>query len=244
MTIPSVLIATPIYGTEVTASVNVSHHHTIAGLIRDTHFNMAPASFGCDIVRARSRLVRQFLTETECSHLLFWDADVTCPSVMQAGRLIRRLVESDKPIIGCTYPMKRVNWARVTEAVEAGKDPRTGAFDYPLYLSEDRTVQNGALPVDGVPLGFCLISRKCLELLTEHYGPSLIFDDVVNGKSTPTVAIFQLALVDRKLLGEDYSMCWRAREIGMQPWLYCGPDSSLTHVGAMAFEGRSDGFVT
>jgi hypothetical protein len=247
VTEPSVLICTPIHGgSHITGSVNVSHHHVIAGLIRDTHFNLAPASFGGDLVRARSRLVRQFLLDTPCTHLLFLDSDVTFPGgVPQAGRLIRRLVESGKPIVAATYPLKRVRWERVKAAVLAGKDPES-AFEYPLHLAEDTRVVGGCLPVDGVPTGCCMMTRECLELMTEHYAPSLTFDDVVDGKSTPTVAIFQLVIGKgangaRDLLGEDYSVCFRARAIGLQPWLYVGPDSALTHVGMMAFTGREMG---
>jgi hypothetical protein len=245
---PSILIATPIYGTHVTASVNVSHHHTIAGLIRDTHFNLAPASFGCDIVRARSRLVRQFLQETPCTHLLFLDADVTIPSVQQAGRLIRTLVESGHGIAGVTYPMKKINWGRVADAVRAGRDPELGAYDYPLHLAKDRTVTGGFLPVEGVPLGCTLITREVLETMTEHFSPTLTFDDLVDGKTTPTVALFQLMIEKgpggrRDLFGEDYSWCARARSIGFQPMLYVGPDCELSHVGMYAFAGRREGFV-
>jgi hypothetical protein len=248
MSDPQILICTPTYGTHITASINISHHHTIAGLIRDTHFNLAPASFGCDIVRARSRLARQFLQETPFSHLLFWDSDVTVASTQQAGTLIRRLVEADKPIVGCTYPMKRIQWDKVKAAVLAGKDPEAGAYDYPLNLAEDRTVNNGCLPVDGVPMGFCLIKRETLEVMTEHYASTLTFDDVVEGKSTPTVALFQLLIEKnraggRDLLGEDYAFCRRSNAIGLQTHLYCGPDSGLTHVGAYPFRGRPDGFV-
>lgn len=245
---PSICVATPVYGSPVNAFVNVSHHHTIAGLCRDPHFTLAPASFGTDIVRARSRLVRQFLDETAYSHLLFWDADVTCASVEQAGRLIRRLVESERPIIGCTYPMKRIQWGKAAEAVHEGKDPRAGAYDYPLHLAADTRVENGCLRVDGVPLGFCMITRETLETMVSHYGHSLTFEDTVEGVTKATVALFQLTIVRsaaglRELWSEDYSFCHRAKEIGLQSWLYCGPDCELTHVGLFAFEGRRDGFV-
>lgn len=239
---PSILLATPVYGTINSASVAVGHHLIVAGMIRDTHFTLAQAVFGTDLVRARSRLVRQFLHDGDWTHLLFWDADITLSSVAQAGSLLRRLVESGKPIIGCTYPMKRVHFDRL-DKVDDGADPESKVYEYPLHLAADTKVTDGCMAVEGVPLGFTLITRDTLELMCAHYVDALGFDDIVDGQPYPTVALFQLALIDRTLWGEDYSFCWRARQIGIQPWLWVGPGCELGHVGTHLFQGRRDGFV-
>jgi hypothetical protein len=250
VTEPVLYLATPVFGTHLTAQVNVNYHHTLLALAKSPQIQFLPCCFATDIVRARSRLCRQFLQETSGTHLLFWDADVTVPSPPQASRLINHLIQADKDVVGCTYPLRRVSLAGAAKAAAEGRNPESGAYDYPLHTDwaadENRTVTNGCLKVAGLPLGFTLVKRACLETMTEHYAPTLTFDDEVDGKVTPTVALFQLLVETkngrRSLLGEDYSFATRWRAIGGEVNLYLGPDSDLIHVGAIPLHGSREGF--
>ena len=209
-----------------------------------------PCAFATDIVRARSRLIRQFLTETTGTRLLFWDADVTVPSPPQASRLINHLIQSNHDYVGCTYPLRRISFPGAIKAAAEGRNPEDGAYEYPLHTDwaadENRTVTNGCLKVAGLPLGFTLIKRACLETMTEHYAPHLTFDDEVAGKVTPTVALCQLIIETkngrRSLLGEDYSLATRWRAIGGEVNLFLGPDSDLIHLGMIPLHGSREGF--
>ena len=110
---PLIVIGTPCYGTPDTASVSAAYHMAVANLVRDSHFRLLPAVYGCDLVRGRSRLVRQFL-ETRATHLLFWDEDISL-TAEHAGRLIARMVEAElrvpyakQGLVGSVYEAVRV----------------------------------------------------------------------------------------------------------------------------------------
>ena len=233
-----ILIATPVYGSAKSASVAVAYHMAVTSLVRDSHFGILPAVYGCDVIRARSRVVRQFLEETSATHLLWWDAD-TAVDAAQAGRLVARLVDSGEAFVGCTYPKKRVHWGR-----GPGEE---SAYDYPISLAKDGAVdEHACCSVEGLPLGFALCTRSMLQAMARHYGDELGFVDVLEGRSIPTVALFQLARVpdtrEGLLLGEDYSFSHRWRAMGGRCALYVGEDCELGHVGSHVFQGHREGY--
>jgi hypothetical protein len=231
---PRILIATPVQGSPHSASVAAGYHQAVLALVRDSHFNVLPAVYGKDVVRARSRVVRQFL-ETTATHLLWWDADVVVPGA-RAGRLIARLVALGEDFVGCTYPKKRiVRWG--AEAT---------AYDYPISLAADGEVDaRGCCEVEGLPLGFTLCSRATLERMVERYA-DLAITDVVDGVRYRTVPLFQLVREPDEpgglLLGEDYSFAHRWRAMGGRCLLYVGADCELGHVGGHLYQGTAAGF--
>lgn len=236
---PRIVIATPTVGSPSTASIATGYHMALLGLVRDTHFKILAAVHSCDIVRARSRLVRQFLAETDGTHLLWWDAD-TCLTSAQAGRLLGRLVSLDEPFVGCTYPKKSIRWGR-----GSGEDK---AYDYPISLVENSTVDDRAVaPVEGLPLGFALCTRSMLQKMVDRYRPELEFTDVATNPSgrsiqAQTVALFQLTIHEGLLLGEDYAFSHRWRQMGGKFLLYVGEDCELGHLGAHMFQGHRAGY--
>ena len=254
MSAPSILIATPVYGTPDTATVSAAYHMTLVQLLRDPHFHLLPAVYGCDLVRGRSRLVRQFLEETACTHMLFWDEDIAI-SADQAGRLITRMVESGHDFVACTYPKKRLRMDKVEENVVempiADRDCSddimqtvgSSMYEYAFAASEARPAVKGCVEVEGVPLGFAMCSRAMLQRMVDAHSGTLTFTDVVGEQTWPTVALFQLAIEGGKLLGEDYSFCSRWRRLGGKVQLYVGPDCELGHVGAHLYQGRRDGYA-
>lgn len=71
----------------------------------------------------------------------------------------------------------------------------------------------------------------------------LTFLDEQDGKTAPTVALFQLALTKRQeLLSEDLSFCARARAIGLKVHAYFGPGSPVTHHGTHTYRGSIEAF--
>ncbi len=249
---PQIVIATPVYGTPHTASVSVGYHMTVCSLLRDPVFTALPAVHMCDLVRGRSRLVRQFLEETPGTHLLFWDEDVVCPGgAEQAGRLIARMVETGHPFIGCTYRKKVVNVDAVRALDDAPGSQRDSDMlqhleEYAYRATKQAECINGCVEVDAIPLGFALAQRGMLEHMTRAYngGPhGLAFDDEVGDEKKQTLALFQLMIRDGGLLGEDYSFCQRYRDIGGKVQLWAGPDCELDHVGSYVFKGSRGGYV-
>ncbi len=239
---PRILIATPVAGSIASASVAVGYHQAVLGLVRDRHFRVLPCAYGRDVVRVRSRLVRQVLADSAATHVLWWDSDVTI-GAEQAGRLVSRLVSIGEPFVGCTYPKKAIHWDRLGE-VDDGREPEDDAYDYPISLAADaRADARGCVEVEGLPLGFALCRRDMLEAMAARYAAAETFLDVAGPERAPTVALFGLVRTpDGLLLGEDYSFAWRWRQMGGKVLLYVGPDCELGHVGAHLFQGSRAGF--
>jgi hypothetical protein len=108
-------------------------------------------------------------------------------------------------------------------------------------------------------MGFTMITRRCAERMVDVYkdhtwvekvwvpatpgdpfGPgawkeetrSLAFNDDESGRRTPTVGLFQLMFRYGELCSEDYSFCYRWRDLGGDIWML---DDTAAHVGAYRF---------
>jgi hypothetical protein len=97
-----------------------------------------------------------------------------------------------------------------------------------------------------VAMGFTLLSEACMRRMWDHYYDELHFEDVVEGKPTRTVALFNLLLADaarptphRALLGEDFSFCERWLRIDGEIHLYNGPGAPLDHIGPHTYRMKS-----
>ena len=140
---------------------------------------------GCAIVsKARNILVSQFM-KSDCTHLLFVDADVnwTTSAVL---KLIN--ASKGKDIVSGLYPSR----------VE-GK----GFF----FQVHDEQTEKALLRVLAVGTGFMLIARHVLQGMMDKR-PELAYD---NGEHH---ALFDFELKNGKYIGEDYTFCHRANENG------------------------------
>jgi len=216
-------------------------------------------TYARDLVRSRSRAVRRFLA-TDGTHMLFLDADISFKIEAIAG-----LVSAKADFVACPYPRKEINWPRARLAATQGKDPEAHASSY-AYRLEKRAYEKGSpyVPVEAIGLGCALISRRCLETMTEAYRRELQFHDDGDG-DLPTVALFQLMMPDvsdtqqitdeisnalagvpipkRMLYGEDYSFCERWRKLGGKIQMYTGPGAPVDHVGANIYRGFREGMI-
>jgi hypothetical protein len=215
---PRLLIASAVYGSPESASVSLGWANAQRRLARDGAVDRIADSLltNCDLVRARSRAVRVML-ESEAEHLLFWDVDVVPEDLL----IIRRMLECGKDLLAAPYPRKN----------------NGGEFPVKFKPGEVQ-VHGGCVEVEYLPMGFTLVSRACLQTMTEHYKASLGFVDVVQNVGHETVALFQLMIRDNVLLSEDYSMCRRWRDIGGEAHIFVGDGSPLAHVGGHVFRGN------
>lgn len=102
-----------------------------------------------------------------------------------------------------------------------------------------------------VGMGFTLIRTSLLERMWDRYHDELQFEDVIEGKASRSVALFQLVFAQkdvpqrpgRALLSEDYSFCERAMACGADVHLYDGPGSPLSHIGGFVFQGTREELV-
>lgn len=149
---------------------------------------------------ARNSIVRDFL-ESDCTDLVFLDADVTWepPALVQ-------LCGRDVDIVGGVYPYRR-----------------EGSDHMPVRIMDGGEVKDGLREVDGLPTGFMKIKRSVFERM----GPSRpwFFDKIY-----PTTLFFDRPTPgeDHTRWGGDIDFCNRWREMGGK--LYADEELRLGHV--------------
>jgi hypothetical protein len=229
------------------------------GASRDSLLNLVLSSPGLeilhaveqsdeDVVRSRSRYVRQFL-ETDATHLLWADADVAYHPMV-----VHRMLASGHPFVCTPYPKKRIDWSRVESHVQRmvtrGADVdadglEAASQEYPVRFLERTHLdpQTQTIPVAESAIGCAIQTRGCLEAMVHYYASALTFDDG-RDLNKPTVALFQIRLDGRDLLSEDFSFCrrWREMRSDNEVRLYLGPGAPAAHVGPYFYPGRLSAF--
>ena len=167
----------------------------------------------CSIITlARNSLVAEFL-KTDCTDLLFIDADV----VATPEDILRLLAQStDKDITAGAYPRRA----------------RDKKFFTDLYWNENEDLEfDGSLMrVKRVGTGFMMIRRHVIEeMIAAH--PEWSYTNIVTGNKVS--AIFDFDIVDDRYVGEDYLFCDRATQMGFK--VYIDVDISLPHIGSETF---------
>jgi GT2 family glycosyltransferase len=218
----NVFFATPCYGGMLTDQYFLSMFRTQQKMIElQLQFRVTTLRNESLVTRARNILTAMFL-ESNCSHLMFIDADIE----FDADSIIRML-SMDKEIIAGAYPKKTlpVQYAINFKIV----DPATNRVN----------IDNGAVEVLDASTGFFMIKRQVFEKMMVHY-PDLHYknDSSIDPKFNKyCYAFFDTWLdpKDNRYLSEDYTFCRRWQEIGGRIWL--DPNTKLNHVGSYTFEG-------
>ena len=167
----------------------------------------------CSIITmARNALVHEFL-KTECTELLFIDADV----VVNADDILRLMAQSgDKDVTAGAYPRR-------------AKDAK---FFADIYYDDngDLEFEGSLMRLKRAPTGFMLIQRHVIERLVEAH-PEWTYEKCPGEQMA---AVFDFAIRDGKYVGEDYLFCDRVTQMGFT--VYIDVDISLPHVGQETFE--------
>ena len=250
MSAPKILITTPVYGAPDSASVSVAYHEALLSMAQSGQIQLTPHMqwIGEDLVRVRCRALRFFLEETDCTHLLFWDADVggSDPTGERAccALALMGMISEDVDVICAPYPRKRILWNQI-RALDVDH-----AYSWPLRrLAPDAPVEfvGRKARVAGAPFGFALIKREAAaRVASACFANGETFTDWCEGKTAITALAFQLLVTTdqyRQLLSEDNSFCQRAIDAGCEVFLYVGPGAPLDHVGAMRFSGGYRGLL-
>lgn len=154
----------------------------------------------CHVDDARNSIVRDFL-ESDCTELVFLDADVT----FEPKDLVQ-LCQRDCDIVGGVYPYRR-----------------EGGETMPVRLMEGGEVRDGLREVEGLPTGFMKIKRHVLERMAQ-FRP-WYFDKIY-----PTHLIFNRSEPDAEHTrwGGDLDFCRRARDMGFG--IFADEELRLGHV--------------
>lgn len=161
--------------------------------------------------------------------VLFIDADM----VFSYDKM-KLLLESDKQIIGGTYPLKAhpitLNFNPLIEHRDLfGTDRQMSNYKEWIDKYAD---ENGEAEVMHVPTGFLLIDTKVLAKLTYATDWYANFNPELKTQTT-YYDFFPTTVVDHQLRSEDWGFCELAREDGFKVFLQtraiCG------HVGTMTY---------
>lgn len=185
------------------------------------------------VTRARNMLTHNFLS-TNCTHLLFIDADVAFDP-----HGVVKMLESDLSLIGGLYAKKCINWGKVHFAASRGVSPEnlhSVACDY--YVRGDVEIgSDKPVEVVSVGTGLMLIKREVFETLKPDTSISKIGSTVV-GQIQPTESVYHFfdTGVDAntgEFLSEDYAFCQRWRAKGGK--VYAAPWVRTIHIGTHHF---------
>ena len=242
--VKKIFVATPVHG-------DVSMHYCQAALSfqRDcmqknilVSFSLLKSSL---VQQGRNLCVSEFLTDSEnYDYLLFIDSDIDFQS-----KTIFKMMDLDKDIIACPYPMKTLDWDKSwrrlhAEKIDEADHLKKSGFTFPIKVNnkDSITVTNGVMELSHAPTGCMLIKRTVIEKMIKHY-PELKINQptIINGKETFKPNFYNLfdCLHDPKtkeFYGEDFGFCKRWTEMGGKVHAYVL--DYITHVGEYQYSGR------
>ena len=195
------------------------------------------------ITRARNYLVDEFLHRSDCSHLLFIDADINFDP-----RDVLALLALDKDLIGGPYPKKSIKWKTVKTALtkhpelESGElEKLTGDFVFNPVKGTSQFTVTEPLEVMEIGTGFMMVKREVFPKFAESY-PELKYRPDHLGQAhfdgTRYIHAYFDTVIDKeseRYLSEDYFFCQSWRKIGGSVWL-C-PWMRTSHIGTYHFQG-------
>jgi hypothetical protein len=189
------------------------------------------------VARARNTIVDKFL-QTDCTHLLFIDADIQFNP-----HDILPLLGTNEPVVGAPYAKKAINWKKVVEIVKnipsiKPNDIERVVGDYVFNANKPIHNVNQLYEVDEIGAGFMMIRRDVFYRLAKSFPQLEYYDD--EGKSH---YCFFPTLIDNpssatgggsnRYLSEDYAFCALWKKIGgrivLAPWI------ALKHIGNFSY---------
>ena len=219
-------IAMPVY-------TGVVHLGTFHSLIAELGF-LNEKGIACEIreeagnamiAHSRNMFLANFL-DSDCTDLIFVDDDVQ----WEPGAMYR-LLSHDADIVAGIYPKRsdplgfNCRYRQDRKELQA-VDPTTG-----LPITEEGT---GLIEVEGVPMGFTRITRRCLEKMIVKYPQSRFYNP--NSPNGYAWALFDNLHEGDVYFGEDYSFCRRWFKMGEKVWV--DPNIGMGHVGYKMFWGK------
>ena len=241
---PSLFVATPMYGGQCYGTYMRSCLNLQASCIHlEIEIEFRFLYNESLITRGRNLLVHEFL-KSNCTHLLFVDADIQFSS-LHAWQMLM----ADCDILCGAYPKKEIDWAKVKESADAQYPLKFWPiYASPLALNIQPPQNLGCVDVD-VPVeainagaGFMMVKREVLERLSSETEVQRFYVDSfpefsnINGE---WVEEFFYTYIDKKTgayLSEDYNFCRIARRCGYK--IYIAPWVELQHTGTYTFGAR------
>jgi len=232
------MIGTPMYGGQCTAHYAFSNLN-LARLVQDRQVNLNYQFTTSEslITRARNNIADIFMN-SDCSHLLFIDADIGFDP-----EDVFKLLSHDLDVVCGGYPAKLLDWGSIHQAARRGVPPQ----DLPKYASPyiynrvNMSPQFGDLiEVRESGTGFMMIKREVFEKLSDVVATYTAnqFDNV--GKLNKEY--FSTMIEDGILISEDYFFCRKWRSIGGK--VYVDRSIKLNHIGSYVFQSSTNHWIS
>jgi hypothetical protein len=251
---PGLVILTPCYNSTVFVSYMESLIQTFAmckefGLRMKVHFCKNDSL----VSRARNNLVAKAMTDTNMTHMLFIDADITWDPID-----IVKLILADKGVVGGIYPIKNYNWGNFSEdpdfvrKIMAKKQNsqlnnmmsdlqflKTNMVKYNVnYESSVLNVTNNLAKVKHLATGFMMIKRAVIESMMRGFPDTKYTDDVgflTGEENNFAYALFDCGVEEGHYFSEDWLFCHRWTKMG--GGVYIDVTINLDHTGIETFKG-------
>lgn len=187
----------------------------------------------------RSVMASKALMDGGFSHILFVDTD------MGFGvNAVRKLVEADKPVVGCAYPYRTVPLDDAVIGPHASiRSLISQSAPYAVHLPEgvsELKVHNGLCEAASIGTGLLLIRTEALAEMVrrgvaEPFRTAFPYSQW-HGHETYS-GFFHHITLDGAILGEDYSFCHRWR-VECQGTIHAVVDEEIFHIGPLPVIGR------
>lgn len=229
------LIATPAYAGNMSSHYVGSLMNTMFGIMNDkllTEFHLLTYDRESLIPRARNRAAKHLL-DACYDKLLFIDADISFEY-----ESVKKLVQSDKLIVGGTYPLKRepiqINFNPLQEHV-GEENPRTES-GFRAYREKWCDPKTKEVEVRHIPTGFMMIDQKVFQKMILAGVPEYSEYNDVDGLEYQYFDFFQTKVRMGKYESEDWGFCSLARELGFKIYLNTGIVNG--HIGNYLYEAK------
>lgn len=246
----SIFIGTPMYGGNATgmytkATNDLSMLCSTHGIPLKYYFLFNESL----VQRARNYIVDEFM-RSDCTHLLFIDADIAFNPKDALALLGVHLQDPEKyPIVTGPYPKKTIAWEKVAKAAQIGKADEnpfelarfTSDFVFNPVKGMKQFKLSEPVEVQEAGTGFMLISREAFEKYRDAYPELSYLPDHARTEQfdgTREITAYFDCVIDpesKRYLSEDYFFCHKARDAGLSVWM-C-PWMHLNHVGTHIFNG-------
>jgi hypothetical protein len=198
------------------------------------------------IQRARNYLTDEFFSRSDCTHLLFIDADISF-NPQDVLALLALSAREDIDIIGAPYAKKSIEWGQLHKGLK--KNPNlpledysklTGAIVFNPVGGTSKFSVTEPLEVMDLGTGFMLIKRSVFEKFQEAYPEKMYKPDHVGQAhfdGTREICAFFDCVIDpqsKRYLSEDYYFTQHCRKLGLKVWM-C-PWMKMFHTGTYSFQ--------
>lgn len=190
----------------------VGHSPALGG--NAIHVVMLPGE--SHVNRARNRLVKLFLN-TDCTHLLFVDSDISF-----SPQNIDALLARDCPIVAGLYAKKELG------------EPQWVVNQLPGTTEPDET---GLIEVMFAGTGFMLIARTVFEKFIQELRDEIEYDDDSSHGLGVMWNFFHCGVRKRRFLTEDWWFCDVWKDFGGQ--IFADTRVQLGHTGTINYPVRA-----